>query len=129
MRVHRWTVLLADELLAARSRPFAYGSHDCLQFVARCVQAMTGVNHAAGFGSYDDPTALLELHGGVAGILTMLFGEPVHPSLAQEGDLVVAVIDGRESAGICTGSKFAFAREPQGLAFLPRSTLTGCWKV
>jgi hypothetical protein len=129
MRFHRWNVLLADELLAARSRPFAYGSHDCLQFVARCVHAMTGVNHAASFGSYDDPTALLEVHDGVSGILTMLFGEPLHPSLAQEGDIVLAVIGERESAGICTGTKFAFAAESGGLAFLPRSMLTGCWKV
>jgi hypothetical protein len=129
MRVEKWTVALAAELLAAKDRPFAYGSHDCLQFVAGCVRAITGVDHAAGFGEYTDPAELLAEHGGVAGILTDILGEMRHPSEACEGDVVLAEIGGRESAGVCTGAKFAFAREPQGLAWLPRSMLTGCWKV
>lgn len=128
MKVDKWNVRLAEELAAARSRPFVYGEHDCLQFAARCVRATTGVDHAAPFGSYTDPAELLQAHGGVSGILTSVFGEMLHKSRASEGDIVLTNLSLGESAGICTGMKFAFATMPSGLLWVPYEDILGCWK-
>lgn len=123
----KWRTLLAEEIARSQQMPFAYGSHDCLQFAARCVAIKTGVDHAATFGAYTDPADLLNEHGGVEGILRSILGNPDHPSTATDGDVVLAEIAGRQSAGIYHGGKFLFVRETGGLAALPRRLITGVW--
>jgi hypothetical protein len=127
MRAAKWRNALIEEIERSQRLPFEYGKHDCLQFVARCVLAITGTDHAVQFGSYTDPAEILKEHGGVDGILTEIFGEPKHPSEASDGDVVLAEIGGRESAGVCMGGKFLFVRDTGGLVAIPRKLIRGCW--
>lgn len=128
MRVNKWTLALVAEIERSQRLPFKYGEHDCLQFAGRCVKAITGVDHAESFGSYDDPAELLSRHNGVEGILTTIFGEPVHVSQAADGDIVMAGFGSMFSAGVCFGGKFFFVKESGGLIPVPRRLLIGCWK-
>lgn len=130
MRRENWPKLLQDEVAAASSRPFEWGRHDCLQFAARCVAAITGEDHAARFGEYADERGavrLLAQHGGVAGILAAELGDSVPPLLARRGDVVLAQIDGRATAGICLGAVCAFAGD--GVVYRPLATVERAWRV
>jgi hypothetical protein len=132
MRVPDWRERFHAELDAARDRPAQFGEHDCLQFPARCVLAMTGVDPAESFGDYhseEAAAALLREYGGIAGILTHAFGEPVAPNWARAGDIVVATIDGLETGGMCNGTNCAFVMRPAGLSFRPREVIQKVWRI
>lgn len=130
MRRENWPTLLQDEVAAASSRAFEWGRHDCLQFAARCVAVITGEDRAARFGEYTDERGaarLLAAHGGVAGILNAELGESVPPLLARRGDVVLAQIEGRATAGICLGPVCAFAGD--GVVYRPLTSVERAWRV
>lgn len=132
MRSVDWRERLEAEIESARTRPSVFGTHDCLQFCARCVQAMTGENYAARFPSYDSQEAaqvILDAHGDVTGLLTPLFGEPVAPNLAQCGDVVMAIVKGRETAGMCLGTHCVFPGIAAGLSFRTRECIVHAWRI
>jgi len=52
-RFVNWAARLEVFLHANASRPFVYGQFDCCLFVSDAVQAMTGVDPAAGLRGYD----------------------------------------------------------------------------
>jgi hypothetical protein len=147
MRFADWRLRLREEVAAARLRPTAFGEHDCLQFAARCVLAMTGEDHRERFPPYGSPMAarsILDANGGVAGILTACLGEAVPPNHAHIGDVVVARFrseDGRhvrptddrpgteDGAGICLGAHAAFCGREGGVVYRPRSEIRLAWRV
>lgn len=130
MRRHDWPEKLADYLDDCAERPFTWGSHDCCQFAAGAVAAMTGVNPAAQFsyGTEAEAAALLEQHGGVAGLATLTLGESVHPAKAGRGDVVLANLSGGPSLGVLVGNECAFAAA-RGLVFWPRAVATQAWRI
>jgi hypothetical protein len=132
MRFPDWRERFHAELDAARDRPLAYGVHDCLQFPAKCVLAMTGVDPAAPFGEYSTELGAAKLmaqYGGIAGILTHAFGPAVAPNWARAGDIIVATIDGLETGGMCNGTNCAFVMIPGGLSFRPREVIQQAWRI
>lgn len=132
MRLADWRKRLNAEVDASRVRPMAYGSHDCLQFSARCVEAVTGSNYVANFPPYSSEAQafrILAEHGGVTGLITSVLGEPIAPNLAHVGDIVVADYEGRETAGVCMGINCAFVNEAGGLVFWSRERIVRGWKV
>ena len=51
-RLPDWRARLGAHIAAHRTRPFAYGAHDCATFAAGAVQAVTGSDPAAGLTGY-----------------------------------------------------------------------------
>ena len=130
MRLPDWKERLQAEIIAAESRAWAYGHHDCLQLVARCALAMTGENPAQEF-AYDDQVSaevILTARDGIAGLLTHAFGPPVSPNECLKGDAVTAVFDGELRAGVCMGMTCAFAA-PRGLTHRDRSVIIQGWRI
>lgn len=130
MRPVGWKEALHQCVAAEASRTFAYGEHDCALFAARCVAAVTGIDHAAAFGAYDSAKAqqLLAEHNGVEGIATMILGEPAPPNHCRAGDVVVADLPLGPTLGICLGSNCAFAAA-RGLLYMPRSVIRCGWRI
>lgn len=145
MRFPDWLERLEAEVVAAREREMAYGSHDCLQFAARCVLAMTGEDFRTRFPPYDSPMkarSILDANGGVAGILVRCLGEPIPPTWAEAGDVVVARFrlsdgrpaleddpDGEDGAGICLGTRTVFCGRPGGLSARTREVVHLAFRV
>ena len=130
MRRHDWPERLADFMDDVREEPFAFGTHDCCQFAAKAVEAMTGENPAAPW-AYDGEwgaKALLDANGGVEGLVTLALGAPVHPSRMQRGDVALADLEHGPTAGICTGNAIAFPAAV-GVIFHPRSVARLAWRV
>lgn len=103
MRPANWPRLLNEYIVQAQARyreiGFKPGEFDCCTFAAGWVRLMTGVDHLAEYrGKYSTETegrALIEsVDGSLLEALTKRLGEPVHPSMAQRGDIALRVNDG-----------------------------------
>jgi hypothetical protein len=118
-----WAERLAAIVDARRHVPFAWGTNDCALWIADVVLEMTGHDlGAAHRGTYDDERgALRHIHaaGGLRELLAELPEKPV--GLAQRGDVVIAVLDGRDTFGVVVGGGWWCAPGPDGLVFRPVS--------
>lgn len=131
MRHENWPEILADEIKAARERPFSWGVHDCCAFSAGVVAAMTGRNFMQAFSAYEtqeQAAALLDQHDGVRGIATACLGQPIPPLCAQRGDVVVVDSKDGEALGICDGVCVVVAA-PRGLTWLKLTDAMAAWRV
>ena len=97
---------------------FAWGTHDCFQFVAAGIKSMTDRDVFAGikYKSLKQGLALLNKGATIKGkkvkgpktaegFWTMHFGEPKPVSFAQRGDIVLFENSGRPYSGIMTGGE------------------------
>jgi len=96
-----------------RSSAFTWGSSDCLLSIADYVLLRTGVDYGAEFrGTYSDESGALahvKEFGGEAALID-LSGLPRASGTPQHGDIVLCLIRGEPTAGICTGSGVLFRR-------------------
>jgi len=117
-----------------RSRPFAWGAHDCASWVFDLRRDLTGGADVAVLSRRRYPTArgaaLVRRRLGWASLeegARALLGAPlgsVH--LAQRGDLVL--IAGGTALGISLGARAAFLA-PEGLAFVPTIDCSLAWRI
>ena len=127
MRLTNWQTRLHDCIAEAQVRVFGWGVRDCCLFAADCVQAVTGIDHAADLrGTYSSAAgarrAMARL-GGVAAFVTQQLGEPVHPGLAQVGD-VGLFKEGEQDALAVFGGSAWFAAGPQGITLVAAPMVT-----
>lgn len=88
-----WEKHLRDWHKANLRTPFQYGTFDCCVAAADAVLAITGTDFAAPFrGTYTnlrESIEVLEDHGGtVDGVARVHLGLPMHPRMAQRGDVL-----------------------------------------
>ncbi len=125
MRVSNWRERLQVVLDTAHGKRFRWGRHDCFQFISRCCEAVTGVDHREFFGMYttrEGAELLLLKYGGARGILAKALGEPApNKSLAGEGDIVLIDMGRGEQPAICMGLN---SYAPGLRTLVPRPTLT-----
>lgn len=120
--------LLAEFLRENRTRGFSWGTWDCAQFCAEWVKRLTGIDHRAAFGAYQDESAaseVLSAHGGLTALVSAVF-EEVHPSKARRGDLVLAGED--IALGICIGVQSAHVSK-DGLVYRKTLDSVRAWSV
>lgn len=105
-------------------RDFQYGKSDCCQFVARCVEEMTGINHAEKFRYSDEDGAasILERHGGLDGLMTDVFGE----SVSEPMDGYIALVDQPELIGVVWRGRIV-ARTPKDINDIPLDRAHRFW--
>lgn len=128
-RLPDWRPRLVAYLAEVRTRPFAYGTHDCALFAAGAVEAMTGHDLAAEFrGRYASLKEGLKLaKGSHLQILRQHF-EPVPTAFAAVGDLALIGEVGFPALGIFEGEMILVLRE-DGLGLISRAAATQAWKV
>lgn len=106
MRVDAWQEALEREFAQARDRRFRWGVHDCCQFAARCAKAVTGRDRRYRFPRYRNEAEALKLIAkftDMQGLLTRAFGDPVHPSRANDGDIVLIDMGRGLQPAVCRG--------------------------
>src|SRR4051812_37549282 len=120
MRVHDWPQQLDAYILECRSRAFDWKDFNCALFAADWIRIATGTDPADGLRDIASKTQALRIlaeYESLADLATKRIGiEPVHPSAAKRGDIVLARIplaDGTEAEcfGICCGVRCAFPQE------------------
>lgn len=137
MRHEAWPEILADEIQAARGRPFQWGTHDCCAFAARVVHALTGVDFMGAFPAYDNAAGarrIITVCDGLEAMVTQCLGEPVAPLCAQRGDVCLVALPtpgehGAHALGICDGARVVLACPPAGIVQAPLKLAVRAWKV
>jgi hypothetical protein len=130
-----WRARLSETIEAARRKPFA-GDHHCGMFVADCIEAMTGVDLAAGYRGLPLVDAYVILRGaGFADLPAFAAAhlEEIHPSRAVAGDVAMFVVDPdalwrRWAAGIVNGERVTVLRR-DGLGTVPLDLATKAFRV
>lgn len=131
MRLPGWQQRLAAKVEEWRFREFRWGETDCLQFVAECVHAITGIDHRERFPRYRGQLSacrILTRLGGMETFLTSIFGEPKPVAFAQEGDLLLADLGIGPTAVVCMGLNYC-GPGGHGLTFRRTSTAMIAWSV
>jgi hypothetical protein len=126
-----WRTAL-DALVAARmTQPFEWGRQDCCLWAADCVQATTGIDHAADVrGSYSSAAGALRVLAELGGIeaVAARAGEPIPPLAAGVGDIGLIVLDDRALLAVCLGAVW-LAPTARGLAAHALPEATQAWRV
>lgn len=131
MRLQDWQARLSEFARERSTMPFEWGRNDCCLFTVDAVAAMTGVDHGVAFRGYDSAIVaerLLKANGGVRGLATEAWGDPVPPAFAAVGDPVLLLNEGRELLAVCNGTS-AFAAGPDGAVVLDMSAALAAWKI
>jgi hypothetical protein len=120
-------------LLAEWERaPFAWGTHDCCQFVRAALRATTGRNiQIRPYTTERGARRALKLLGGYDGAMQAYGAQQLSsPLLAQRGDVVLVASPGLfdGALALCTGQA-AHAAGPAGLAPVPQSNWLRAWRV
>ncbi|GAB3282694.1 hypothetical protein GCM10027347_59080 [Larkinella harenae] len=93
VRRDNWPMLYSQYLRERMKMPFQWGVNDCMNFVAKGVEAITGEDFFTPFIGYDtEETAQekLDVHGGVIGIISAVLGPGHRQSMqARRGDVVI----------------------------------------
>lgn len=130
MRRHDWPERLSDTIVAAAGTAFQPGAHDCVLFVADCIEAQTGVDPAAAFrGRYTTEAEGWRLTGAksMAGLAKIAGLKRVAPALGRRGDVCMAKVEGwREPVAMVVDG--ALLRGASGM-IAPRHLMTHAWRV
>jgi hypothetical protein len=128
MRRGDWPEKLADYFDARRDLPFNWQTNDCATFAAGAIEAMTG--QAPALPAYKGAAGAARVmdEGSVRERCEALFGAVLPVAFAQRGDLVLMLMEGRETLGICEGDYIAGPGEA-GMLFLPRAAGVCAWRV
>lgn len=132
-RLSTWEADLAAYIADVRTRPYAYGEHDCGLFAAGAVLAMTGEDPGAPFrGQYSNEIGCAKAlkkfgAGDLESTLDSLF-EPCSAGFARRGDLIW----NGAAVGVSMGTYALFVGqegEREGLIRVPRSEWARAWRV
>lgn len=129
MRYHDWPERLAQYLDDRRDTPFAWRANDCASFASGAVFAQRGewpieLDYADEFGAL----RFARDGGGIRAIADATLGASIHPAYAQRGDIVLCVLDGRETLGVCVGHEVA-GPSRDGMVTVPIETAVAAWRV
>jgi hypothetical protein len=123
---------IAQILGSHAGAPFAWGKHDCCQFVRDALRTLTGRDIS--IKSYDtERGAVRALHalGGYDGAMAAYEAKPLaSPLLAQRGDVVLVEVLGLfdGALALCTGIA-AHAVCADGLEAVPQAQWLRAWRV
>lgn len=132
----------ADVIAAARTKPFAWGEHDCATFACSAVMAMHGrdlLSDAKLIGKdgrvkwSDAKSAAKKIKaiGGLSEQLTKLLGDQIPVMLARTGDVCLVLDDAHESSEMMAlvHGTVILAAANYGLAVLPLSAAVFAWST
>ena len=130
MRKENWPRLLEDYIVQKKDLPFEWGTNDCWQFSIKAVKEISDKDLTSLF-EYETPRRAAELmseHGGMIAAADKYFGESKSILLAQRGDVVCLLNEGRELLGICVGELSAFVAE-SGIIMQPTLNCEKAWSI
>lgn len=135
MRRLDWHARFQAEILAAQSREFQWGMHDCTLFVAKVVDAMTDGDYAQRITrdlphtTEAETLRLIEQYGGLRKLVSRYLSQEIPYGWAQEGDVVLLRdAEGHEVLGICEGVQ-AICAFKTGVAPLSMARAICAWRI
>jgi hypothetical protein len=106
-RVANWQSEFFRVLADAQDRPFDWNGWTCFDFAATMYVALTGKpDPRPAFGEFTSERqaqVALGRAGGAEAILRSVLGDPIHPAMAQRGDIVLVEFGQGLQPAICVG--------------------------
>lgn len=133
MRKDGWEKLLSEYIETERSKPFEWGTRDCVTFTARAIGVVSDIDVEAiisTYGQYDKIEAARILLGKNNDICAF-FDEHLKrkpKAQAKRGDVACVSIDGRNTLGIVDGRRVICKTEDDVL-FVPVVGALVVWGV
>lgn len=111
-----WTQILNQQVEMARNTPFSWTEQNCCFWPAKVIEAMTGVDVAAGFRKNATSAVavrrIVKRYGSVANIAAQVMpahGFPAIPvTAAKRGNVVLRDTPHGYAGGVCLGAICAF---------------------
>lgn len=129
-RFENWPLLLSNYISEKRKEPFAWGSNDCLLFIAKAFERLTGTNiyeEYLGYTTEEGAKEILNANNGVQGILTKHFGGGHRDILsAKRGDIALLKLPEFTAGLIDDSGRYALVVSPQGLL---RKKIENVWRI
>ena len=111
--------------------PFDWSARNCAQFAAGWVQQIErrDVGAPSVLDLADSRRVLRQLGGSLrAAVTAELARQPVAPSMARAGDVVLVERDGGQTLGICAG-RTAAVLTASGVAHIPMQEALAAWHI
>lgn len=126
-----WPKLLSEYLAERKKMPFEWGVNDCMAFVSKGVERLTGEPYFESYSDYHDEetaTNLLEKHGGIVQIINNCLGQGTRNLLkAKRGDVAIVKLPAITGALVDdSGQHIVMVTEKDGLTRLP---LSKAWRI
>lgn len=109
---------------------FEYGRSDCCKFAAHVVSEITGRDYSAKFDyhSEDEAAALIEHHGGLAGLISHILGVPSGDNYSDGDPVMIRLPVVGDAMGIKLGA-FAVCLTRKGLTKVPQRHIIEGWPI
>lgn len=130
MRTLTWQTDFWAYIESMRTRPFAWGTHDCVTFARGAIEAISDrrIELAIDWHTAIEAEARLASLGGLQATTTRYLGAPMNWACLSCGDVVLA--DWSLGDGLCVhdGAQL-LAPGPSGLRRVPWSTARLGWRI
>jgi hypothetical protein len=129
-RLENWPILLSNYLQERKDMPFEWGVNDCLTFLAKGAEAMTGYNYYniySGYTTEEEAYKKLEEHGGIIKIVSSYLGSGSRNyKKASRGDVAVVKMPELMAGIVDDSGRYVALVSKDGLVRCP---LEKAWRV
>lgn len=136
MRVDGWQLAFWQEIEAAQTRDFKWGTHDCVTFAMHCVYAITQDRDLIArvrrvFGEWSDANTATRAHKGeLDRAVRQILGEPVKWTQLRMGDVALWIDEhDREAIAVHDGVQFVAASVDRGLRSISFKRIRHGWRI
>jgi hypothetical protein len=130
MRKENWPQLLEQYILQKKDVPFSWGTNDCWQFSIGAVKEISDkdLTNLFEYQTARRASEIMNEHGGMMGGADKYLGQSKSILLAQRGDIVALLNEGRELLGVCLGELSAFVAQ-SGIILKPTLDCEKAWSI
>lgn len=95
-RLDGWQTRFWTAMREAQTRPFVWGTRDCVMFATSMIDVVLGTDYYAQakirypYSTEAEAAALMTQHGGITGLVASFLGEPTNWGRLGIGDIVLA---------------------------------------
>lgn len=130
-RKEDWQKCLSEYITERRHAPFQWGVNDCLAFVAKGVERLTGTDFYKDYSDYNDEASannMLSRNGGVEGIINACLGQGRADYMkAKRGDVVIVQAPLLMAGLVDDSGQYVMVVSERGMIKLPLRNIIKYW--
>lgn len=132
VRKEDWAKRLSAFLDERRDMPFEWGKNDCLTFLAKAAEAMTGVDYYAEYSGYsneEEANLKLNQNGGIIAIINKYLGGGTKNVLtAGRGDVAIVKMPELMAGIVDDSGRYIAVVSKEGLRRIPLEKAIRVWR-
>lgn len=129
VRLEGWEMRISQYIKENENTPFEWGKNDCVLFIAKAVELITGLDYYSQFkySTKEEAEKIIEENNGIQGLLTKYLGQPHNNyMLAGRGDIVLMRLPEITCGLVDDSGQRIVALSEKGIVRLP---LNKAWRI